>query len=164
MLLATLTKPLIELSTRGQPLFAWESSVREVHRVSSVAYNDRSNDVHSRSIAANNPSHIVAKAVYFLNASILLGGLSYLTVLQKNGKYRCTSIEVTFGEEIWERAPIRLPGGGFDERLLIYSNFNGKYEGERLVFFTRSTLECCPDMLFAGICRGRSVQRLSEIR
>jgi hypothetical protein len=78
-------------------------------------------------IASNNHVNRVVRFIYFLNAAFVLGGLGYITQKQKQGHYRCNSINVVFDEEVWERAIIALPNGDTDERLLIYSTFNGIY-------------------------------------
>jgi hypothetical protein len=78
-------------------------------------------------IASNNHVNRVVRFIYFLNAAFVLGGLGYITQKQKQGHYRCNSINVVFDEEVWERAIIALPNGETDERLLIYSTFNGIY-------------------------------------
>jgi len=54
-----------------------------------------------------------------------LGALSYLTVRQKQGAYRCKSFTVSFGDELWEDAYV---GDVLEKRLLVYSHFNGIYE------------------------------------
>ena len=46
------------------------------------------------------------------------------------------TISVTFDEDIWERAYVRLPNSSLEKRLLIYSYFNGVYEGEKSCVFS----------------------------
>lgn len=86
-------------------------------------------------IASNNRVNHLVRFVYFLNAAILLVGLGYITGTQKNGRYRCGTINVLFDEEIWEHAHVKLPDGSTENRLLIYSYFNGIYEGETLLMY-----------------------------
>ena len=83
-------------------------------------------------IASNNRVNHIVRVIYFLNAAIVLGGLGYITVTQKDGHYRSNSISVLFDEEIWEHAHVRLPDDSIEQRLLIYSHFNGIYKGEFL--------------------------------
>ena len=83
-------------------------------------------------IVSNNRVNHIVRVIYFLNAAIVLGGLGYITVTQKDGHYRSNSISVLFDEEIWEQAHVRLPGDSIEQRLLIYPHFNGIYKGEFL--------------------------------
>ena len=83
-------------------------------------------------IASNNRVNQIVRFMYFLNAAIILAGLAYITSTQQNGNYRCGTISVLFDEEIWENAIVILPDGGTEERVLIYSSFNGIYKGEYL--------------------------------
>jgi len=102
---------------------------REMRRASTASINER-RLTFSGLIASNNRVNHIVRSVYFLNATILLVGLSILTVSQKNGLYRCNAINVLFDEEIWEHAYVRLPDDSIEERLLIYSYFNGIYQEE----------------------------------
>ena len=81
-------------------------------------------------LASNNRVNHIVRFIYFLNAAIILVGLGYITSTQKDGNYRCKSISVIFDEEIWEHAQVRVSDEDIEERLLIYSNFNGIYEGK----------------------------------
>ena len=45
--------------------------------------------------------------------------------MQSKGKFRCRRIDVSFSEEIWERATIK---GSEETKLLSYPYFNGIYE------------------------------------
>jgi len=81
-------------------------------------------------IVSNNRVNQLVRFVYFLNATMLLVGLAIIAGLQKNGRYRSNRINVLFDEEIWEHAHVRLPDDSIEDRLLIYSHFNGIYEEE----------------------------------
>lgn len=80
-------------------------------------------------MASNNRPNRISRFIYFLNAAIVLCGLAYMTVKQKQGAYRCNTITVTFNEDIWEHA-ITNAGDGkeVNEKLLIYSYFSGIYK------------------------------------
>lgn len=79
-------------------------------------------------IASNNRVNHFVRLIYFLNAAIILGALGYIAQIQKNGDYRCNTINVLFDEVIWENAHVQLPDGSIEERLLMYSYFNGIYK------------------------------------
>ncbi len=67
--------------------------------------------------------------VYSLNACLGIFCLTYMTIKQQKGSYRCTKILVAFGDEIWENAYVATAENGQTERrLLIYSHFSGVYE------------------------------------
>ena len=67
------------------------------------------------------------RVVYILNICIGIGGLTYLTVTQKQGKYRCQSVTVSFGDDTFEEAYVTNEDGVLEKRLLIFSHFNGVY-------------------------------------
>lgn len=67
------------------------------------------------------------KLVYFLNLCVGYAGLTYLVTRQANGHYRCSKFMVRFGDELWEGAHTNFNGKA-EDRLLIYSHFNGIYE------------------------------------
>ena len=81
-------------------------------------------------IASNNRVNSIVRIIYLFNAAILLCGLAVLSAMQYNGRYRCRTINVAFGEQIWEEAHVMFDDGSIEERLLIYSYFNGLYKGE----------------------------------
>ena len=62
-----------------------------------------------------------------MNICIGIGGLTYLTVTQKQGKYRCQSVTVSFGDDTFEEAYVTNEDGVLEKRLLIFSHFNGVY-------------------------------------
>jgi hypothetical protein len=68
--------------------------------------------------------------MYFLNGIVLLAGLTYISVKQGHGGYRCKTITVSFNEEVWEGATVINKDGSIEERLLIYPYFNGVYKEE----------------------------------
>ena len=69
------------------------------------------------------------RLVYFLNTCLGIIYLTYLTIKQQGGSYRCTKILVAFGDEVWENAYVTTDENGqIERRLLIYSHFNGIYE------------------------------------
>lgn len=82
-------------------------------------------------IAGKSRTNLIVKAVYFLNAIFMLGGLGYMSKTQHDGKFRARSIRIIFDEEIWEKANVFISGDIF-QRLLIYSYFNGVYEEDGL--------------------------------
>ena len=81
-------------------------------------------------IVSNTRANQLVKTVYYLNAIVVLVGLGYTTQAQKDGKYRCNTIDVMFDEVIWESVQAR--DGRNEDRLLMYSYFNGLYKGEVL--------------------------------
>ena len=56
-----------------------------------------------------------------------LFGLTYLMIRQDRGDFRCKSITVYFSDEVWEEAWIKKEDGSHEQRLLIYSHFNGMF-------------------------------------
>ena len=121
MLIATNEKHDLEISGMRQLEMSGSTALVTDHRLS-----------FSGLIASNNRVNHIVRFVYFLNAAIVLAGLGYITSTQKDGYYRCNRISVLFDEEVWEDAYIRLRDGSIKERLLIYSSFNGIFEGEFL--------------------------------
>lgn len=67
----------------------------------------------------------LVRFVYFINIVTGFGVLTYVTLKQRQGAYRCNSVLVEFGDAVWEQANV-----GGEDRLLIYSHFNGIYEEE----------------------------------
>jgi len=67
------------------------------------------------------------KMLYFCNLALAIMGLTYITMKQRSGDYQATSITVTFGDELWEKAVVENVAGGFYEHDLIFSMFNGVY-------------------------------------
>ncbi len=67
------------------------------------------------------------KMLYFCNLALAIMGLTYIIMKQRSGDYQATSITVTFGEELWEKAVVENVTGGFYEHDLIFSMFNGVY-------------------------------------
>lgn len=67
------------------------------------------------------------RSVYFANGLIMLAALTYLTVEQNDGSFRCNSISIHIADDVWEEAYIKLDDGTYEKRLLIYSHFNGIY-------------------------------------
>ena len=71
----------------------------------------------------------MVKFVYFLNVAIILAGLGYITQKQNDGSFRAGRIQVLFDEVIWEDADVLLENEiEPEQRLLIYSYFNGVYK------------------------------------
>ncbi len=122
MLTATHLKQTIQLSGHSQPITEIGTTGSD-HRLSS-----------SGLIASNKWTNQVVRFVYFLNIIIVLGGLGYIASHQKKGEYRCKKLMVSFDEEIWENAIVQLDDGSTntEERLIVYSHFNGIYRGELL--------------------------------
>ena len=121
MLIATNERHDLEISGTRQSVISGGSGSVSDHRLSS-----------SGLIVSNNRVNHLVRFVYFLNAAIVLAGLGYITATQKHGHYRCNSISALFDEEIWEHAYVRLPDDSIEARLLIYSYFNGIYQGKPL--------------------------------
>ena len=84
------------------------------------------------------------RLVYCCNAALMLFGISILMVNQDFGEYRCKSKFIAYGDEVWEKAWVKLGTCNVDsdcgerqlcrdsycyeQRLLVYSHFNGIYE------------------------------------
>ena len=82
--------------------------------------------------------------VYFVNIALMMFGVSILMVNQDGGDYRCKSKTVAFGDEVWEKAWVKMgqcesdsdcgdrqlckESYCYEQRLLVYSHFNGIYE------------------------------------
>ena len=81
-------------------------------------------------LVSNSRSNNFARFMYFLNGIVLLAGLTYISVKQGHGGYRCKTISVSFNEEVWEGATVMNEDGSIEERLLIYPYFNGVYKEE----------------------------------
>ena len=106
---------------------------RESVVMSRDLFGDNQKSVHrnilsSGTMISNSRSNNIARLLYYLNGVILLSGLTYLSVMQSQGKYRCRRVDVSFSEEIWERATI---SGSNDTKLLVYPFFNGIYDAYR---------------------------------
>jgi hypothetical protein len=98
------------------------------------------------------------RGMYFLTAIVLLSCLTYITIEQTRGAYGCRSLLVNLGDGLWENAWVQLDkqcsvdadcnnsnqrcyrekkeAFCYENRLLIYSHFNGYYnhvgmKGER---------------------------------
>eukprot|EP00804_Cyclotella_cryptica_P028546 CCRYP_014805-RA/>CCRYP_014805-RA protein AED:0.07 eAED:0.07 QI:185/0.75/0.88/1/1/0.88/9/2294/790 len=84
----------------------------------------------SGSLISNSRSNYSARFIYFLNAIVLLVGLTYISIMQSQGEYRCRRLNVSFNEEIWKTASIALPDGSTGTMLLVYPYFNGIYAAE----------------------------------
>lgn len=84
------------------------------------------------------------RLVYCINAALMIFGISILMHNQDCGEYRCMSKSIAFGDEVWEEAWVKMGSCNIDsdcgdrqqchqsycyeQRLLIYSHFNGIYE------------------------------------
>lgn len=119
LLIATAKKHTIEIPlgtnresvVLSRDLFGDQKSVhRDILRSGSMISSSRSNNI--------------ARTLYYLNGLILLSGLTYLSVNQSRGYYRCRRIDVSFAEQSWEKAKII---NNEETRLLIYPYFNGAY-------------------------------------
>ena len=97
-----------------------------IFRGSATSVNERRLSF-SGLIASNNRYNHFVRFIYFLNAAIILVGMGYITEAQKSGKYRARLINVIFDEVIWENAYVQL-GDRMEQRLLVYSYFNGIYK------------------------------------
>ncbi|KAL7549956.1 hypothetical protein ACHAWF_013212 [Thalassiosira exigua] len=73
---------------------------------------------------------VFVKVVFLCNFFLLLGGMIVIDVFQASGTFQCNSITVTFGEDIWEDALVETESGALEQRILVYSHFNGVYEKE----------------------------------
>jgi len=65
--------------------------------------------------------------VYIFNVLLGIVMVTYVTITQHNGNYRCKSVSVAFGDAVWEEAFVTI-GDVTEKRLLIYSHFNGIYK------------------------------------
>jgi len=83
------------------------------------------------------------KTIYFVNICGMLGGMLYVTVNQVRGNYHQSSIEVDFGNTVWDSAWVHLssgvppwvrtsPLGEYASWTLVYSYFNGVYSIDRM--------------------------------
>ena len=106
------------------------TEMRQVNRAS--LDSDQRRLSFSGKIASNNRVNYIVRLIYFLNAALVLIGLGYITHTKKSGHYRARSVNVLFEEVIWEDANVLLDDGRIEQRLLIYSYFNGIYKGEIL--------------------------------
>ena len=77
-------------------------------------------------------SSLFIRFVYIVNVVLGMGALTYVAVDQYRGEYRCQSVSVSFGDAVWEEAFVTI-GNVTEKRLLIYSHFNGIYQGEYLL-------------------------------
>jgi len=81
----------------------------------------------SRSIQAI----LFLKTVYFVNLVVFVAPMIVVSTRQSAGYYQCQRIQVDFGDAVWGDALVRLPEGGYEERTLAFSTFNGVYERSR---------------------------------
>ena len=117
LLLATNQKYNLEMDERrSSVIIGGRASLDRERRLSS-----------SGLITSNNRVNIMVKLVYFLNVGIILAGLGYITQEQNDGNFRARRIQVLFDEVIWENADVLL-NDEIEQRLLIYSYFNGLYK------------------------------------
>jgi len=73
----------------------------------------------------------ILKAAYFINLGALLMGTIIVGTKQQDYKYHCSSVSITFGDEVWENAYVSNethPSEEPDMRALVYSYFNGVYK------------------------------------
>lgn len=73
----------------------------------------------------------ILKAAYFINLGCLLTGTIILGKNQRDGKYRCKSVLVMFGDQVWENAYVTNstdPSQSPRIETLVYSYFNGVYK------------------------------------
>jgi hypothetical protein len=82
---------------------------------------------------------VFMKVLYFINLILMMAGMIMVSLNQSRGKYHADSITVTFGNDVWENAYVKVsPDGnrgtnttnGYDEMVLVYSWFNGVYKRE----------------------------------
>jgi hypothetical protein len=76
------------------------------------------------------------RLMYFFNAGVMITLLCVIMTKQNQGAYRCKSFSVQFGDNTWDESWIELENGGLEQRLLVYSHFNGVYIGEILYFLS----------------------------
>jgi hypothetical protein len=84
------------------------------------------------------------RVVYCFNAALMIFGISILMVNQDFGEYRCKSLSIAAGDEVWEEAWVKhgecnvdsdcgnrqlcRESFCYEQPLLVYSHFNGVYE------------------------------------
>jgi hypothetical protein len=100
------------------------------------------------------------KIIYFLNACFGIAFLTYFTVKQEEGTYRCTMVTVSFGDVMWEHALVKHAGGELETKLLMYSHFNGVYEedGKNIDAISNTydhLLNITASILYEGLFDGR---------
>mmetsp|Transcript_22209 Transcript_22209/g.45394 ORF Transcript_22209/g.45394 Transcript_22209/m.45394 type:complete len:708 (+) Transcript_22209:228-2351(+) len=67
------------------------------------------------------------RLVYLFNGGLMIAGLVVLAIKQQNGDFRCHSMSVQFGDNLWEESLVILDNGTYEKRLLLYSHFSGIY-------------------------------------
>lgn len=67
--------------------------------------------------------------IYIFNICLGVALLTFATIKQREGAYRCNTVHVDFGDAVWEEAYVTT-GVEKGKRLLLYSHFNGIYEEE----------------------------------
>ncbi|KAL7461130.1 hypothetical protein ACHAXS_001558, partial [Conticribra weissflogii] len=72
-------------------------------------------------------TNLFLKAMYLFNLFISLGGVLYVTILQRSGHFQCSKITVKFGDDVWEKAVVKQVDGSLKQMVLVYSFFNGVY-------------------------------------
>lgn len=68
---------------------------------------------------------IFAKFLYAFILLFLLASITAVGIYQQRGHFQCSSITLTFGDDVWENAWVK---GKEDRMVLVYSYFNGLYE------------------------------------
>jgi len=85
-------------------------------------------DKNNRTYKSGRILRLIIRTIYYVEMALMLGFLTFVVVNQNRGQYRCNSILVRFGDEAWEGAWVHHGEGVEPEdRLLIYSHFNGIY-------------------------------------
>jgi len=119
---------------------SYEAPGNELHRGSAVQSSTESTNqpLTASTIASFNLESFsiwckrIIRFIFYMNMLVMLAGLAYVSVTQDTGEYRCKSISVAFGDDVWEGAWVIKEGEEPEDRLLIYSHFNGIYVEETL--------------------------------
>ncbi|KAL7517087.1 hypothetical protein ACHAWX_002040 [Stephanocyclus meneghinianus] len=77
--------------------------------------------------ASRKKMSVFLKSLYVLNLSGMLSGMFWVSYQQMSGSLHCNSVFVTFAEDIWQDAIVKTPSGEIENKVLIYSYFNGVY-------------------------------------
>ena len=119
MLVATNKEEKLKLGKRPRMEYTTTSTIRRLSEMGGIASNSQAN--------------LLARVIYFLNGAFIISLLVVIAVRQNDERYRCKTANVLFNEEIWENALVKFDDGIIEERLLIYTCFNGKYKGKCIV-------------------------------
>jgi len=76
----------------------------------------------------NKKCSIFLKCVYVLNFVVFLSGMMFVSIRQKNGYYQCPTLDVDWGDGVWEDPIIVINGTVYTDYFLVFAYFNGVYQ------------------------------------